>query len=67
MHNQQLVPQVHISSNESGIYTYDDILRRHMGEENQIYDAFVLFAEEDTQFALEMTERMEREGEFKAR
>ena len=43
----------------------DDQFRIERGEETQHYDAFLLYAEEDTDFALQMIEHLEKENNLK--
>lgn len=44
---------------DSNILTNDDVFRAKQGLPPQIYDAFLLFADEDIEFATEVVERLE--------
>ncbi|KAF5295369.1 hypothetical protein FQR65_LT01561 [Abscondita terminalis] len=47
------------------ILTRDDVIRIESGLEPQKYDAFVLFADEDTNFATELIDKMENQYKLK--
>lgn len=47
------------------ILTTDDVIRLENGMEPQIYDAYVLYAEEDLNFATEIVETMESKYNLK--
>lgn len=60
-------PSMLPSTPEHDVLTVDDAYLSQQGSLSpQIYDAFVLFADEDTDFALELIDRMETFG-FKVR
>ena len=47
------------------ILTTDDVIRLENGMEPQIYDAYILYAEEDVNFATEIIETMESKYNLK--
>ncbi|XP_015116606.1 myeloid differentiation primary response protein MyD88 [Diachasma alloeum] len=47
---------------DNKMLTYDDMIRYEAGEPMQSYDAFLLYAEEDTPFANEIIENLEKKG-----
>lgn len=47
------------------VLTVDDLHRLRQGLENQYYDAFLLYAEEDVNFATEMVDRLENRYKLK--
>nr|CAI5837156.1 unnamed protein product [Callosobruchus analis] len=50
---------------DKDVLTYDDVLRKKSGLPPQIYDAFVLFAEDDIDFAGLLVETLERQYNLK--
>lgn len=50
---------------DSKVLTVDDLHRLKQGLENQYYDAFLLYADEDVNFASEMVEKLENQYELK--
>lgn len=44
------------------IITVQDVMNAEEGKPPQKFDAFVLYAEEDHEFAVELTDRMEKYG-----
>lgn len=60
----QQIPEISIEKpiNDENIITKDDIIRAQEGLSPQLYDAFVLFADEDVDFATELIEKMENYG-----
>ncbi|XP_011308982.1 myeloid differentiation primary response protein MyD88 [Fopius arisanus] len=50
---------------DSKMLTYDDVVRLESGQPMQTYDAFLLFAEEDSSFADEIIENLERRGNLR--
>ena len=51
-----------VIANENEILTIDDAILSDQGLPPQQYDAFVLFADEDVDFATEIIEKMEEFG-----
>lgn len=47
--------------------TFDDLHRAQAGLGNQIYDAFLLFADEDSDFAGEIIEILEKQHKLKVK
>lgn len=47
------------------MFPTDDIHRLKQGLETQYYDAFLLYAEEDNDFAIEMVEKLETQFKLK--
>uniref|UniRef100_A0A0K8TL98 Putative tir domain protein n=1 Tax=Tabanus bromius TaxID=304241 RepID=A0A0K8TL98_TABBR len=58
----QEIPDTSVISADSCVITNDDITRLQQGQGPQKYDAFVLFADEDIDFADELIERMQNFG-----
>ncbi|XP_017789085.1 PREDICTED: myeloid differentiation primary response protein MyD88 [Habropoda laboriosa] len=50
---------------DAKVLTVDDLHRVREGLENQYYDAFLLYADEDTNFATEMVDKLENEYKLK--
>ncbi|KAK6633932.1 hypothetical protein RUM44_004539 [Polyplax serrata] len=64
--NKLHTPGTNVSlQSDKAILTTDDILRLENGMEPQTYDAYVLHAEEDVNFAVEIVETMESKYNFK--
>ncbi|XP_014218287.1 myeloid differentiation primary response protein MyD88 [Copidosoma floridanum] len=50
---------------DSKILTIDDLILMEQGQDTQHYDAFVLYAQEDTEFANEVVQNLENENNMK--
>ncbi|XP_058796029.1 myeloid differentiation primary response protein MyD88 [Phymastichus coffea] len=50
---------------DKDILTIDDLFRVQRGEQSQHYDAFLLYADENTAFAMEMVQRLENQNNMK--
>lgn len=63
--NEEFVSNPSIDDQLSGILTVDDVVRKNEGLPLQTYDAFVLFADDDIDFATELIKTMENDYNLK--